>query len=868
MGQRHRLAIGLWIALALSGGACTNRVGQGQQCVFNDDCESPLVCASARCRIQCRTDRDCAPSELCAPSESPRKRVCVARTQEALCASDGACPAGSVCAGNNCWWRCQRDPDCAVRNAMTCMVEEHLCLTPVTALQQRELAPAELPGVVLDGGTDVPAASDVTAVPDGASPLDASLDGAGGAEAGLADAHAHDADDVATRADATATTDVTSATDVSVATDVSTATDVTPNVDVPPAACSGDQDCFFANASGRCVAGRCALGACNAGFEDCDRSATNGCEASTTSDPRNCGACGRVCNPAPNVATLACVAGACTRVACATGFGDCNRQASDGCEADLRASVAHCGACGAACPDFTRDPMGALGTVCNAGTCGYTMCASGRADCDGDVTNGCEVDLLTSLAHCGACRSACVAGANAAAACEARRCVRTCRAGFGDCDADPANGCERDLQADPDHCGACGRRCGGGEVCAAGMCVAAAFTAGDATEVFAPTTNVRLSSGVHRFASVNIPRGVTVTVEAPGVLEIYARGEVRIEGSIDVSGGAGGNANDAESQSCANGNAGGGETGTNVQGAHGAATNITRGGAGGTGAQGGVGAGGLADHGGRYGGGAGGLPNGVGAGGGGGGWAGGGGGGGAVGCTFCSGGPGGGTMGRETGGSGGNGGSGAEGGRAGATLETYNGAAGTGAPFDSGGAGGGGGGCIGGTAAADPSVVRDTFRPGSGGGGGGAPRALTNGVCDASRAFGGGGGGGGGGALRLASATRILVGATGVLRADGGDGGSNVERGVVRSGSGGGGSGGVIHLWAPSVQTQGRVSAAGGIGGASAVPTNRGGAGGIGRVAVSVTTPRCALGGSFTPQLLDGCGLSASPGRVGVRTFP
>jgi hypothetical protein len=35
------------------------------QCAFNDDCESPLVCAGRRCRAQCRTARDCGIGEQC-----------------------------------------------------------------------------------------------------------------------------------------------------------------------------------------------------------------------------------------------------------------------------------------------------------------------------------------------------------------------------------------------------------------------------------------------------------------------------------------------------------------------------------------------------------------------------------------------------------------------------------------------------------------------------------------------------------------------------------------------------------------------------------------------------------------------------------
>lgn len=50
-------------------------------------------------------------------------------------------------------------------------------------------------------------------------------------------------------------------------------------------------------------------------------------------------------------------------------------------------------------------------TVCGAdGACGVGACQNGRGDCDGDPTNGCEVDLRSAPLHCGACGAACAAG--------------------------------------------------------------------------------------------------------------------------------------------------------------------------------------------------------------------------------------------------------------------------------------------------------------------------------------------------------------------------------------------------------------------------------------------------------------------------
>ena len=60
-----------------------------------------------------------------------------------------------------------------------------------------------------------------------------------------------------------------------------------------------------ANAVSACVADACTF-ACAVGFANCDANPANGCEAALTSDPLNCGACGRPCG-----LLQACVNGAC-----------------------------------------------------------------------------------------------------------------------------------------------------------------------------------------------------------------------------------------------------------------------------------------------------------------------------------------------------------------------------------------------------------------------------------------------------------------------------------------------------------------------------------------------------------------------------
>ena len=157
--------------------------------------------------------------------------------------------------------------------------------------------------------------------------------------------------------------------------------------------------------------------------------------ADTSTDPRNCGACGTICGDGE-----ICADGACTLV-CPVG-----QEACDGACYDLGTSRENCGACGNVCGE---------GEVCSGGAC-VTSCPAGQTACDG----GC-FDTGTAIDHCGACNVACGDGET----CDAGTCVPACPAGQELCDG----GCY-DLQASRENCGACGTACGAGEVCAAGVC--------------------------------------------------------------------------------------------------------------------------------------------------------------------------------------------------------------------------------------------------------------------------------------------------------------------------------------------------------------------------------------------------------------
>lgn len=192
-----------------------------------------------------------------------------------------------------------------------------------------------------------------------------------------------------------------------------------------------------------CAAGVCAP-ACVAGFGDCDANPRNGCETPLTTVD-HCGACRATCSNGNG--TTRCTGGLCDPT-CAMGFGDCDGISRNGCEQNLSFNDgAHCGACNAPC-------LNANGTTsCVEAAC-RPVCGMNYGDCDADARNGCEADLMTSAAHCGACGEPCAATNATSAACVDGRCDLTCAAGFYDCDRDGTNGCEADLSV-VTTCGAC-----------------------------------------------------------------------------------------------------------------------------------------------------------------------------------------------------------------------------------------------------------------------------------------------------------------------------------------------------------------------------------------------------------------------------
>ena len=99
-------------------------------------------------------------------------------------------------------------------------------------------------------------------------------------------------------------------------------------------------------------------------------------------------------------------------------------------------------------------------------------CPAFSGNCDANPANGCEIDLGTDAKNCGACGHACSASAgNTLFACVTSRCVPTaCQPGWKSCkNLSNPFGCETNTLTDRLNCGACGQVCKGS--CSGGVCI-------------------------------------------------------------------------------------------------------------------------------------------------------------------------------------------------------------------------------------------------------------------------------------------------------------------------------------------------------------------------------------------------------------
>lgn len=261
--------------------------------------------------------------------------------------------------------------------------------------------------------------------------------------------------------------------------------------------------CSYAHGQAECNQANCALASCDTDWGNCNLDESDGCEKSLLSDPDNCGACGHQCDPglvcnagsctdqcpdnltncdgacsdtttdpencgscgnrcAFDNANALCQSGSCTLDSCHSGWADCDSNIQNGCEVELGTDT-NCTACGDSC-HFSN----ATGQ-CAQDACQMTGCIDGFADCDGQVANGCEVQLGTD-SNCAACHDDCsfdhADGSCVQGACQ----MGACWTGFEDCNSDQVDGCEADLRSSA-NCGACGNQCQETETCDQGQCI-------------------------------------------------------------------------------------------------------------------------------------------------------------------------------------------------------------------------------------------------------------------------------------------------------------------------------------------------------------------------------------------------------------
>ncbi len=216
----------------------------------------------------------------------------------------------------------------------------------------------------------------------------------------------------------------------------------------------------------------CTATECPDGFATCtsDDGPAYKCGTDLMRDPKNCGSCGNECLVyKPLHMTSRCVQGAC-ELECMndpfypTDRRNCNGEVDDGCEVDVLVDPNNCGACGNKC---------AADQPCLKGKCG---CPPNQIFCDGMC-----VDPKSDDFNCGGCGIVCdlpkdacdPLPTNAGYGCKAGTCGHLKCGGFSrDCNDDMAgdtcksDGCEvDDVRTDKNNCGGCGIKCIGQQEC-------------------------------------------------------------------------------------------------------------------------------------------------------------------------------------------------------------------------------------------------------------------------------------------------------------------------------------------------------------------------------------------------------------------
>jgi hypothetical protein len=173
--------------------------------------------------------------------------------------------------------------------------------------------------------------------------------------------------------------------------------------------CSGscvnttNDDAHCGNCTTVCTGGRSCVSSvcqCPAGQTFCNGSCVN-----MQTDTMNCGMCGRICQTPAGTLTNPCMAGACVP-GCDVLRASCDMEPWDGCEENLASNNANCGACGRACQTGTGAPAFVSANTCSAAGACQPTCVTGHSDCNSQPWDGCEADI-TTVTRCGGCNTDC-----------------------------------------------------------------------------------------------------------------------------------------------------------------------------------------------------------------------------------------------------------------------------------------------------------------------------------------------------------------------------------------------------------------------------------------------------------------------------
>ena len=197
--------------------------------------------------------------------------------------------------------------------------------------------------------------------------------------------------------------------------------------DVSIHACVGcviDTDCAVGSicVSDTCIPGCSGIQPCQPGFSCCSQLCVD-----LANDVENCGLCNNPCDPYVN-GTAACQNNTCTLKECTPGWADCNMDLADGCERNVVAD----GPCICTPGDTQSCYTGAPGTD------GVGVCHAGTSTClEGVAWGPCVGQVIPTFEHCNQLDDDCDG------AIEEQPCV-DCNPNVGTCEGNIAHGCAPD----------------------------------------------------------------------------------------------------------------------------------------------------------------------------------------------------------------------------------------------------------------------------------------------------------------------------------------------------------------------------------------------------------------------------------------